>query len=324
MHSPGNAGVLPTAARATLPPSTLSPLQTEYCCVSFLHFSTCDIAELPDRVAGDMKSAVTISLVPESRGGPFAFFNGLQDGIEKAAGFDAVEIFPTAAEDLDARELRQLLDRHRMNLSAMGTGAGWVKHKLRLTDPDPVVRRRARDFVAAIIDFAGSFGAPAIIGSMQGRSEQEVSRELALEWIAEALEQLGPRANALGVPLLLEPLNRYETNLFTRVIDTLGFLKQLRTQNIKLLCDLFHMNIEEADIARSLREAGDKLGYVHFADSNRQAVGFGHTNIPPIIQALHSIGYNGYLSAEVLPLPDSGTAASQTLKSFRLFTAAAA
>lgn len=269
-----------------------------------------------------MKSAITISLVPEAKGGPFVYWDGLADGFARAAalGFDAVEIFPTAAEDLNAREIKQLVEQHKLRVAAIGTGAGWVKHKLRLTDPDAAIRRRAQQFIGAIIDLAGAFGAPAIIGSMQGRWEGAVSREQALAWLAEALEQLGPRAHALGVPLLYEPLNRYETNLFTRVADAVAFLRPLRTQNVKLLCDLFHMNIEEASIADALRAGGAYVGHVHFADSNRQAIGFGHTEMASIKAALRDIKYDGYLSAEILPMPDSNTAAQQTIKSFRQFT----
>jgi sugar phosphate isomerase/epimerase len=56
---------------------------------------------------------------------------------------------------------------------------------------------------------------------------------------------------------------------------------------------------------------------VHFADSNRHAMGFGHTNAAPIIAALREIGYSGYLSAEILPLPDPEAAARQTISSIR-------
>jgi sugar phosphate isomerase/epimerase len=266
-----------------------------------------------------IRCAITVSLVPEARGGPFVFWDDLAAGCQKAAalGFDAVEIFATSAEQLDAQKLRQLLDSHHLKLAAMGTGAGWVIHKWRLTHPEAAVRRRAQDFVSAIIDFAGGFGAPAIVGSMQGRWGDGVSRDEACDWLAEALEQLGPRAHAQGVPLLLEPLNRYETNLFNRVDETLDFLKPLRTQNVKLLCDLFHMNIEEVAIAASLRRAGPKLGHVHFVDSNRLAIGFGHIDMQPVAQVLRDIGFSGYLSAEVLPLPDPDAAARQTVEAFR-------
>ena len=266
-----------------------------------------------------MRSAVTISLVPEARGGPFVFWDDLEGNLAQAAalGFSAVEIFPPSTEVLDARQIRQLLERHNLKLAAVGSGAGWVVRKLRLTDPDPMVRGRAREFIAAIVDFAGGFGASAIVGSMQGRFEHSVSREQALTWLAEALEQLGPRAHARGVPLFFEPLNRYETNLVNSVADGLALLKPLRTKNVKLLCDLFHMNIEEASMAEALHAAGPFLGHVHLADSNRQAAGFGHTDFAPIARALHEISYQGYLSAEVFPRPDSDSAARQTMAAIK-------
>ncbi len=266
-----------------------------------------------------MRSAVTISLVPEASGGPFVFWHDLAAGCTQAAelGFDAVEVFPRSAAELDVNLLRNCLDQHGLKLAAMGTGAGWLVQKLRLTDQDETVRQRARQFIGEIIDIAGRLGAPAIIGSMQGRAGGELSHEQHLVWLAEALEELGSRAADHGTILLVEPLNRYETNLINTTADGVKLIRSLKATNVKLLSDLFHMNIEEPDIATALRAAGSLVGHVHFADSNRQAVSFGHTNIPPIIEALRSIGYNGYLSAEVLPLPDSMAAAQQTIDSFR-------
>jgi len=234
-----------------------------------------------------------------------------------ALGFDAIEIFARSAEELNAKDLKRLLRQHQIKLAALGTGAGWVVRQLRLTDPDARVRARARAFIASLVDLAGSFGASAIIGSMQGRTAGDVTREQAFDWLRQALEQLGPRAHALGVPLLFEPLNRYETDLVNSVADALELLKPLRTKNVKLLVDLFHANLEEASIAQALRLAGHELGHVHFADSNRQAIGLGHTDCAPIAQALHEMGFAGYLSAEILPLPDSDTAAKQTMTNFR-------
>jgi len=266
-----------------------------------------------------IRSAVTISLVPEARLGPFVFHGDLVASCAAARthGFDAVEIFPGHADELDGFQLRELLRQHGLALAAVGTGAGWLRHQLRLTDPDPHRRMAARDFAAAIIDFAGGFGSPAIIGSMQGRWGNDVSQEQALTWLRQELDQLAPRAHALGVPLLLEPLNRYESNLFNTVAETLAFLDTLQSHNVKLLCDLFHQNIEEIDLAAALRGAGGRLGHVHFVDSNRRAVGLGHLPFAPIAAVLREIGYSGYLSAECLPWPDSATAAAKTIQSFR-------
>jgi sugar phosphate isomerase/epimerase len=267
-----------------------------------------------------MRSAVTISLTPQARSGPFVFHDGLANGMEVATrlGFDAVEIFPPAANAIDVAELQGLLDHHALKVAAIGTGAGWLIHQWSLTHADSAVRDRARDFIRAIIEVAAGFGAPAIIGSMQGKVDGEVTREQALAWLAEGLEDLGEHAAKHGQPLLYEFLNRYETNLFNRVAPTVEFLRGLKTRGVKVLADLFHMNIEEADLAEALRAGRGWIGHVHFADSNRQAIGLGHTRLEPVVAALREIGYDGYLSAEIFPLPDAEMAARQTMESFRL------
>ena len=197
-----------------------------------------------------IRSAVTISLVPEMRGGPFVFHDDLASGCASAAalGFDAVELFFEDAGAVDVPGLKSLLAANHLAVSAVGSGAGWVKHRLRLTDPDAGVRRQAIEYIAALIEVAARFEAPVIIGSMQGRHDDGVPRGKALELLAGAFNELGETAGKHGLPLLYEPLNRYETNLFNTVGDSLDFLNTLRAPNVKLLCDLFHMNIEERDI----------------------------------------------------------------------------
>ena len=271
-----------------------------------------------------MKSAITISLVPEARGGPFVYWDGLERGAESAKqhGFDAIEVFPRSPEEINGDQLAEVLARTGLKLAAMGTGAGWVVHKLRLTDADPAIRAKAVQFAGGVVDLAGRFGAPAILGSMQGRVEPGQSREQALGWLAEGVEALAARAAQKGAQLFLEPLNRYETNVLVSVADSAAFVRSLKATNVKLLCDLFHLNIEEASIPDALKCCGDLLGHVHFADSNRRAVGFGHTEYKSIIRTLREMGYQGYLSAEIFPLPDAETAAAQTMKAFRELTAA--
>jgi sugar phosphate isomerase/epimerase len=232
-------------------------------------------------------------------------------------GFDAVEIFPPAANAIDEAELQGLIDRHALKVAAIGTGAGWLIHKWSLTSTNAAARQHARDFIRAIIDVAAGFDAPAILGSMQGKIEGDITREQALAWLSEGLEDLGDYAASHGQVLLYEFLNRYETNIFNRVAPTVEFLSGLKTRGVKVLADLFHMNIEEANLADAIRAGRGWIGHVHFADSNRQAIGLGHTEIEPIVAALREIGYEGYLSAEIFPLPETLAAARQTIESFR-------
>ena len=270
-----------------------------------------------------MRSAITVSLVPQAAGGPFVFWKGVADACEQASalGFDAIEIFPPNADTLDVPAIHELLTKHNLAVAAVGTGGGWVLNKWTLTHADADVREKAKRFIRGIVEKAAALGAPAILGSMQGRAEGEVSREQAQAWLGEALDDFGAHAANLGQPFLYEPLNRYETNLIQRTPDAAAWLRTLRGKNVRILSDLFHMSIEEPDIAAALREAGALVGHVHFADSNRRAIGLGHTDTAPIIAVLRAISYTGFLSAEILPLPDSAAAARQTIESFRRFTA---
>ena len=266
-----------------------------------------------------IQCAVTVSLTPQARGGPFVFWDDLEAACRKASelGFDAIEIFPPDAQAIEIDRVRSVLDRYRLKLAAVGTGAGWVVHKLTLTSPQPDVRARAREFIRSLIDAAARLGAPAIIGSMQGRCGDGTTRDQAVAHLTDALNDLGEHAHQQGTLLLFEALNRYETNIANTLADGVTLLRPLRTRNVKLLADLFHMNIEEVDLPSSLRAAAGHIGHVHLADSNRRPAGAGHTDFAALARALHQIDYHGYLSAECFPHPDPDTAAMTTIEAYR-------
>lgn len=264
-----------------------------------------------------MRIAVTLCRVPEAAAGPFVFHAPLAEGFALAeeSGFDAVELFLPGPEDVSVEEIQFLSEKHGLGIAAVGTGAGMLKHGLSLTDPSGETRAAALDFLLRMIAFGGQLGAPAILGSMQGKHGGGVSKEQALQWLAAALRAAGAAAADHHVPFIYEPLNRYETNLINRLGEGVEFIEGESLENIVLLGDLFHMNIEEPDPAAAILVAGKHLGHLHYADSNRRAMGFGHTDPKPIIAALREIGFSGHLSAEILPLPDPMTAARQTIQS---------
>jgi sugar phosphate isomerase/epimerase len=270
-------------------------------------------------IAPMIRSAVTVSLVEEARGGPFVYWDDLSAACRSASalGFDAIELFAPSPNAVDAAELAKLLSDHGLKLAAVGTGAGMVIDKLSLTDADRSRREIAVEFIRAMIAFGAEHGAPAIIGSMQGRWGSQYDKAEALELLGEALCRLGEDAARNGVPLIYEPLNRYETNLVNTVTEGVALLESSRAEGVKLLADLFHMNIEEADLPAALRAGGRHIGHVHFVDSNRRPAGAGHTDFAPIAAALADIGYDGYASAEAFPHPDSESAAKQTIETFR-------
>lgn len=268
-----------------------------------------------------IKSSVTISLVRSLAGGPWVYWDELEVSIPKAkaVGFDAVELFTASADAVDAGRLSELLDKDGMKLAAVGTGAGKVLHGLHLASPNKQTRQKACNFISDMIEFGAGFGAPAIIGSMQGHLEDGVNREQALAWLAEGLNELGQKAATRQVNLIFEPLNRYETDLINTLGDGVELIKSLSCKNVFLLADLFHMNIEEESISDTIRAVGDYIGYVHFVDSNRRAAGMGHIDLAKAAQALSDIGYDGYASAEALAYSDSDKAAAQTMAAFKKF-----
>lgn len=266
-----------------------------------------------------MKSAVTIALVPEIKKGPWVFWDDIEAGMQKASalGFDAVELFTASGTAFEPGYIEQLTGRYNINICAVGTGAGKVVNGLTLTDPDISIRHRAVAYISEMIRFGAAFNAPAIIGSMQGNTAPGISRDISLQWLAEGLNILAEKAYILGVNLIYEPLNRYETNLFNRLPDALAFIQKTEWKHIKLLADLFHMNIEEASVAATIEQCGEFIGHIHFADSNRMAVGFGHTAMDEVAGAVKKINYKKYISAEIFPLPDSDAAALQTITAFK-------
>jgi sugar phosphate isomerase/epimerase len=262
-----------------------------------------------------MKSAITVCQVPEALAGPFVLRTPLPEAFATAAslGFDAVELFLPGPDFITPDEILALAAEHKLAIAAVGTGAGMIRNGWSITDADPEKRAAAMEFLFSMIAFGGALHAPAILGSMQGKEARDGTREL----LASALRDCGAYAARYGIPFIYEPLNRYETQLFNRLADASRFLSESNIENVVLLADLFHMNIEEADLPQAIRDAAQHIGHVHFADSNRQAMGHGHTDAAAVIDALREIGYVGYLSAEIFPLPDPEAAARQTISSIR-------
>jgi sugar phosphate isomerase/epimerase len=199
----------------------------------------------------------------------------------------------------------------------LATGAGKVLHNLTLTSPDKTIRAKAIDFVKRIIDIGSFFKAPAIIGSMQGNIGKN-NRQDTLARFARTLNELGRYAAGRNVELLFEPLNHHSTDVANTLADGVEIIKKTGSDNVKLLADFFHMDIEKENIAESIKQAAEFIAYVHFVDSDRKPAGMGHIDLRYAVDALKYIDYDGFLSAEALPLPDSQAAAQQTIKTFRL------
>lgn len=106
-----------------------------------------------------------------------------------------------------------------------------------------------------------------------------------------AIAETASLAKGCGVDLVLEVVNRFETNLLNTTAQGLKFIEDTRSDHVRLHLDTFHMNIEEANPAAAIRLAGDRIGYFHIGESNRGYLGDGVINFDLIFDALLDIDY---------------------------------
>ncbi len=226
-----------------------------------------------------------------------------------ALGLAGLELHLRDPRTVRAGEILHLAREHGLAISALGTGQAFGTDGLSFADADPAVRRAAVERIKSHLALAAELRTCVILGLIRGRGRPEEPLAEARRRMEEGVRACADEAERLGVDLALEPLNRYETNLLNTVQEALDFLDALRSPRVGLLLDTFHMNIEEPSIADSIRRAGKRIRHVHAADSNRWAPGFGHLDFGEVVRTLEILGYDGFLSAEILPYPDPDAAA---------------
>jgi len=228
-------------------------------------------------------------------------------------GYHGVELAIRDPRLVDVAELTYLLRRYDLAVPALGTGQAYGEEGLSFTHPSAEIRAKAVERIKAHIDLAQELGALVIIGLIRGEGGGEQARSLLVEALRECCAYAQPR----GVRLVLEPINRYETRLLNTIEEAIGVLDEVGSDALGILLDTFHANIEEPRVEDSIRLAGDRLFHVHIADSNRRYPGAGHFDFLGLLETLESIGYGGFLSAEILPWPDPDRAAEETIAFFR-------
>jgi sugar phosphate isomerase/epimerase len=137
--------------------------------------------------------------------------------------------------------------------------------------------------------------------------------------LLDALEELGDHADKEATLVLLEPLNRYEDHMLNRLDQAVELSRTVGRDSVKVMGDLFHMNIEEDDPAGSIRRADGYLAHVHLADSNRAQPGAGHNDFARSFEALRDIGFDGYLAMECAVRGDAKTVLPEVVRYLRSF-----
>jgi len=232
-------------------------------------------------------------------------------------GYDGVEPAVRDPSLVDHDSLIATVAKHGLEIPAIGTGQAWGEEHLSFTDPDPEVRQQAVDRIASHVPLAKAAGAVIIIGLVRGIIQNGVSESQAREWMYSGFKTCVEIAGREGVRIVFEPLNRYETPLLNTAKESLELIDRVGADNLGLLLDTFHMNIEEPSIEESIKTCGDRIFHFHVADSNRWYPGAGHLDFRRILEVLFSTGYSGYVSGEFLAVPDADVAAQKAIDHLR-------
>ncbi len=229
-------------------------------------------------------------------------------------GFNGVELGIRDPEAIDISGIEKLLVSHNFELPAIGTGQAFVDEGISLSDDSEAIRSSAIDRIKKHVEIAKVFNSHVILGLIIGNiGSQHEERERKFSYIKNSLVEVSDFASKNNVNIIIEPLNRYERDVFNTAEKVNDLINDGTCPALGLLLDTFHMNIEEADILETIRASAASVKHVHLADSNRLSPGKGHLNFKEIIGTLKDINYRGYLSFEHAPSPSMKEAATYSI-----------
>ena len=163
------------------------------------------------------------------------------------------------------------------------------------------------------VDESADFGCPNVI-AFTGY-EENFSPEDGAENCVEGFKKIAGYAEKKGVTICLEMLNTRDDSDPNKghpgyqgdhIDYCLDIVKRVGSPRVKLLFDIYHVQIMDGDVIRRIGECGDYIGHIHTAGNpgrgeldNNQEI-----NYPPIMQALLDIGYKGFVGQEFIPTRD--------------------
>lgn len=209
------------------------------------------------------------------------------------AGIDLLEIPLLRPHEFDAALTRQqLADNGIKAVCSLG-----LPRAVHMSEHP----REATEFLYLALDKVAELGSNFLsgvlyghLGYLTGAPPTDKERETC----ARVLSDVATYAKARSITLGLEPVNRYETYLFNTFSDTLALIDAIGADNVVLHGDTYHMNIEEPGFTNPIRQAGQRLAYLHCSESDRGVPGQGNVNWEELFRALAEINYQGPLVLE--------------------------
>lgn len=225
-------------------------------------------------------------------------------------GYAGVELGIKDPGLVDSKEIKDAISKFNLVVPALGTGRAFTEDGISLSSKEKRIRDIAVERLISHIELAKELSSMVIVGLIRGN----VYDEEGVNYVKTLLKDVCQYGKEKGVRILLEPINRYEVNWLNTIEDTYNFIKGLGAENLGLLIDTFHMNIEEPSVASSIFRFKDLIWHIHIADSNRLYPGAGHIDFKDILRILSAIEYNGFISAELINKPDIETAITMTMR----------
>ena len=232
--------------------------------------------------------------------------------IESAAatGYDLIEIPAVDRREADPAHTVRLLAEN--GLDAVVSLA--LDAESDINTDDPALSARGEALLQNAVAFARDIGARYVGGVTYSamvkytRPATTASRDNSIA----VLRRVAESAQASGITIGVEYVNRYESNLLNTAAQTVEFIRDLGARNVVLHLDTFHANSEELSLPAAVRDAGPLLGYIHASESHRGLLGTGVLDFPALFAALAASDYAGPVTFEsfssaVLPQATSST-----------------
>ncbi len=221
--------------------------------------------------------------------------------IQKAAdmGFDGVEIPIFDPDAVDVQATKEALAAVGMGC----TGCSILGDDRDLISDDPAIRENAKKYMKDCVEICGALDAKifcgplySAVGKLVGRSRTTEEWDLAVTGLKEVAVIAGDN----GVTLAIEPLNRFETYFVNIAEDAIKLAKDVDRPSVKVHLDTFHMNIEEKDLYKAIKAAGDAglLAHMHCCENDRGTPGSGHVDWSGVFKALDEVNYDGWIVIE--------------------------
>lgn len=217
----------------------------------------------------------------------------------KEMGYDMVEIPVEDPGLIDTKKVKEALIENGLKpiiCGAFGTSRD-------LTHEDPSYHKTSFDYIAACFTICEQLEAGFLAGPMYsavGKARLLPPEQKKIEWerAVTNLRKVCRMAEDKGLKIALEPLNRFETDLINTAEDVMQLIRDIDHPAANVILDGFHMNIEEPDIEKAIRLAGDKLIHVQVSENYRGTPGTGQTRWDAYRRGLEAINYTGAVSIE--------------------------